>query len=675
MDQIPVAQRISDLRALLNHHNHLYYDLDAPEISDFQYDALLRELEMLETAHPELASAESPTARVGGSPASSFEKVQHIVPMQSLQDFFSEFEVERFLTTTERGLEVEPEYVVETKIDGLSVALEYRDGAFFRGLTRGDGLQGEDITENLRTLSRIPKQLQEPVSYLAVRGEVYMPFDSFERLNQIQEEAGEKPFANPRNAAAGSLRQLDPSITAARNLSLFVFNIQQIRGKSFQTHLAALSWLEAQGFPVVERYGPLHSATEVLTAIRTIAECRGSLQYGIDGAVIKVNDLQQRAVLGETTKVPRWAGAYKYPPERVRTLVEDITVQVGRTGVLTPLAILQPVLVDGSVVSRATLHNEDYIQEKDVRIGDTVFIEKAGDIIPAVVSVDHSARPATARPYQMPQVCPSCGSPVTREEGEAAVRCTAPDCPAQLFRHLVHFASRDAMDITGLGEANLQLLLERGLIAGIADLYHLREKREALLELPGFGAKSVDNLLAAIEQSKTNPPERLIFALGIRHIGLAASRTLAAHFKDLQALMQASVEELAALPDFGMKTASSVASFFALPDTVELMQNLFEAGVRPSAVEEAVPNNGEQPLAGKIVVLTGTLPGLKRSEAAELIRAAGGTVTGSVSRRTDYVLYGENAGSKLEKARTLGITLLTEADLTELLKPTPEIKQ
>lgn len=667
MDIEQAKQRVEELQAEIRKHNDLYYNQDAPIISDYTYDQLLRELEELELSFPELQTADSPSIQVGGTAASSFSKVRHEVQMQSLQDYFSREELLGFVATTRENLHSAPEFMVEAKIDGLSVSLEYVDGKFVRGSTRGDSWEGEDITQNLLTIQQLPTELPDSVEYLEVRGEVYMSYAAFETLNQLQEERGGRLFANPRNAAAGSLRQLDPSITAERNLTLLVFNIQQIRGKNLDNHLSALEWLSTQGFPVVPHFGPFQSAEDIWQAVEHIGNNRESLEFGIDGAVVKVNSFAQREELGQTSKVPRWAGAYKYPPEQSKTKILDIAIQVGRTGILAPLAILEPVFVDGSTISRATLHNEDYIQKLDVRIGDVAVVEKAGDIIPAVVSVDKSLRDASSTPFRMPANCPSCGSPVSRAEGEAAIRCTAPDCPAQLMRHLEHFVSRDAMNIFGLGPANLRTFMDVGLITGISDIYRLKNHREQLIQLPGFKERSIDNILSAIEDSKNNALERLIYALGIPLIGSSTARVLAASFADLDELAEATAEQLTNLPDIGLITAQGVVDFFALEDTQNLLNELKELGLnfRGNLAEEPLKKDG--PLSGKTVVITGTLPGLKRSDAEQLILAAGGKTAGSVSKKTDYLLYGEKAGSKLEKAQSLGISLLTEEELLQLL--------
>lgn len=670
--------RIEKLRTLIHDYNRRYYDEDNPLVSDAEYDQLLRELEALEAAYPLFQDASSPTQVVGGTVRSDFSKVTHAVPMQSLQDYFSQTEVVSFLNRVRELLQdedkstVNPSFVVEQKIDGVSVSLEYRNGIYFQGLTRGDGLEGEDITENLRTLKDIPNQLQEAIPRLIVRGEVYMPFASFERLNERQSREGLRLFANPRNAASGSLRQLDPTVTASRYLSLFIFNIQLIEGKQFTSHLEGLEWLATQGFPTIPLVRTYTGDADIWQAILDIENERNQLPYGIDGAVIKVDSLFDRELLGQTSKVPRWAGAFKYAAERQQTRVEDIVIQVGRTGVLTPLAILTPVLIDGSTVSRATLHNEDYIAAKDIRVGDLVWVEKAGDIIPSIISVDETERPEGSKPYKMPSHCPSCGSEVTRESGEAAVRCTSPDCPAQLFRHLVHFTSRDAMNIIGFGESKVQLFLDEKLISGIADIYQLHEKREQLLNLPLFGEKSVNNLLAAIEDSKGNSLERLIHALGIRHIGINGARVLAEHYPDLKSVMQASPSELAEIADFGDITAKSIHQFFQLDHVKKLIEDLAALGLNMQSSIYKTDGGSEElrelPLTGKTLVITGTLPSLKRKEAQDMAREAGAKVVNSVSQKTDFVLYGEKAGRKLDDAKELGIELLTEEDFLKLIQ-------
>ncbi len=665
-------QRYEALRKEIQEHNVLYYENDAPIISDFEYDLLLREFEDLELRHPEWSSADSPTQVVGGKIRREMKKVTHSVAMQSLQDYFSEAELATFLARVWQNLSTsgkpdfinEPMFCVEEKIDGLSVSLEYVDGQFYRASTRGDGHIGEDITENMRGFKDLPLSLSESLPLLVLRAEVYMPEESFVRLNAEQEALGEKLFANPRNAAAGSLRQLDPSITAARGLSFFVFNVQTVTGMHFQTHLESLSFLEEQGFPVIKHY-PCQALDEsVHAAVADIAARRTGLPYGIDGAVIKVNSLAAREFLGENIKTPRWAAAYKYPPEMKATKLNAIEIQVGRTGKLTPLAILEPVVVAGSTIAKATLHNEDYIKDKDIRIGDTVFIQKAGDVIPAVVAVDLSKRNPESAIYHMPSFCPVCNSPVERVEGEAATYCTGANCPAQNLRHLEHFVSRDNMNIDGLGEKTIAQFSALGWLNSIADIYRLREKRLEILEVPGFKETSVDKLLNAIETSKKMRLAKLLSALGILHIGNAASRSLAQYFKNLDALAAADLETLKQVPDIGDISAQSIINYFSLDQNQALLAELKALGVDP---QETAPVLGPQRLAGMTFVITGKLPSLSREEAADLIRLAGGQVSGSVSKKTTYLLLGEDAGSKAQKALDLKIPSLSEAELLEMI--------
>lgn len=659
MTEFETAQkRAEELRGLLNYHSRLYYEQDAPEIEDYEYDRLLRELEGLEAAYPMLATVDSPTQRIGGRAGEQFAPVTHTVVMESLQDGFSEEEVRDF---DRRVRETAPDaqYVVEPKIDGLSVSLEYENGLFVRGSTRGDGQVGEDITQNLRTIHTIPLRIREPLPFLEVRGEVYMPRESFLKLTEQQELREEKPFKNPRNAAAGSLRQKDPRVTASRGLSIFVFNIQQIEGKELSSHQESLDYLKSLGFTTIPFYSRYDTVETALGEIRRIGEIRGTLPFDIDGAVVKVDRFTQREALGRTSKFPKWALAYKYPPEEKQTKLLDIEINVGRTGVLTPTAVLEPVLLAGSTVSRATLHNEDMIREKDIRLGDTVIVRKAGDIIPEVLSVV-SHRPGS-RPYEMPKTCPSCGAPVHREEGEAALRCNNAECPAQLMRVLIHFCSRDAMDIEGLGPAVVELLVGQGLVRTPADLYRLRVEEVEPLER--MGRKSAENLVAAIVRSKQNDVARLIFALGIRHIGQKAAKLLALRFGTMEALAAASMEEMESIDGFGAVMAESAASFFALPQTTDLLEQLRACGVNMRSLERP---QGDL-LAGKTFVLTGTLPTLTRAQASSLIEKNGGKVASSVSKKTSFVLAGEEAGSKLTKANSLGIPVLTEAQLLKML--------
>ncbi len=657
-----IKEEIEKLREELSRHNYNYYVLDNPTISDFEYDAMMQRLIKLEGENPEFKDPNSPSVRVGGAVLSKFEQVEHTVRMNSLGDVFSKEELFEFDERVKSSLEGrEYEYVVEMKIDGLSVSLEYENGSFVCGSTRGDGTVGENITDNLKTVRSIPLKIENAPEYLEVRGEVFMPKASFEKLNEEREEKGESLFANPRNAAAGSLRQLDSSVTAKRNLDIFVFNLQQIRGMELKTHRETLDYLEKLGFKVSPKRSIAKTIEEAYEAVLKIGESRGALPFDIDGAVIKVNSLSERELLGETTKVPRWAIAYKFPAETKETIVEDIVVQVGRTGVVTPNAVFTPVRVAGSTVSRATLHNADYIKEKDIRIGDTVRIRKAGDIIPEVVEVVKEKRLKGAVPYEMPLNCPACGEPLIREEGEAAVRCISSECPAQLSRRIIHFASRDAMDIEGLGTEIVEQLIDSRLIADAADLYCL--EFEQLVKLERFAEKSAQNLIDAIERSKENNLDRLIFGLGIRHIGAKAAKLLAARFKSMNEIMAASAEEIAEIDDFGMIMAESVEKYFDEAVNTELIKRLESCGVNMRYESDTVSDS----LAGKVFVLTGTLTTLKRAEAQKLIESRGGKVSGSVSKKTDFVVAGEDAGSKLNKAQEIGIAIITEQELLDML--------
>ncbi len=653
---------ILELRKTIEEHNHNYYVMDNPTISDYEYDRLMQKLIKLEEEYPEFADENSPTKRVGGVALKEFEQVMHEVQMQSLGDVFSEEELMEFDSRVQSGLDGEKtEYVVEMKIDGLSVSLEYENGRFMRGSTRGDGMIGENITENLKTIKSIPLSIKDAPEFLEVRGEVYMPKASFEKLNDERNASGEALFANPRNAAAGSLRQLDSKITAKRNLDVFIFNIQQIRGMEFSTHTEGLEWLSKCGFKV----SPLRTAFDTMEKayeeICRIGERRGELLFDIDGAVVKVNSLTQRELLGSTSKVPKWAIAYKFPAEQKETTVEDIIFQVGRTGVITPNAVLTPVKVAGSTVSRATLHNEDFIREKGLKIGDRVLIQKAGDIIPEVVSVLKEKRTGSEIDFEMPKKCPACGEPLFREEGEAATRCTSTNCPAQRVRSIIHFASRGAMDIEGLGDAVVEQLVDAGLINNTADLFYL--KYEDLVKLERFADKSAQNLIDAISKAKENPLHKLICGLGIRLIGARGAKSLAQHFGNIDGVMNASVEELSQIDDIGDKMAESVVRYFAEPETIELIERMKAAGV--NMIAEIRAEGGI--FAGKTFVLTGTLPTLKRSEAQKIIEDNGGKVSGSVSKKTDYVVAGEEAGSKLDKALSLGVSVISEEDLLKMI--------
>ena len=648
------------LRGQLIQAGYEYYVLDAPVMSDYEYDHNLRRLEELEALHPECVTPDSPTQRVGGKALDSFEQVEHAVPLESLQDVFDFEELSAFDQRV-RGVVSQVDYVVEPKVDGLSVALEYQDGLFVCGATRGDGRVGEDVTENLRTIKSIPMRIPNAPAHLVVRGEVFMPKRVFHQLNEDREKRGEALFANPRNAAAGSMRQLDSKIAASRKLDILVFNVQLAEGVTFQTHEDTLSFLKEKGFKVIPHY-TCNAIAQVTERITEIGEARENYQFDIDGAVIKVNDLAQRARLGSTAKFPRWAAAYKYPPEVKPSKLTDIVVQVGRTGVLTPKAILEPVRLAGTTVTNATLHNQDFITEKDIRIGDTVLVRKAGEIIPEVLSVVMEKRPADAEPYHLPEFCPVCGAPVQRDEDGAHVRCTGAECPAQLLRNLSHFASRDAMDIEGLGIAVVENLVQADLIRSPGDLYFLQV--DDIANLDRMGEKSAKNLLAAIERSKEQDLARLIYAFGIRQVGQKAGKVLAAHFKTLDALMGASFEELTSIDDIGEITARSLLDWAANPQSRHLVERLKEAGVNMTAAEQG----SDQRFAGMTFVLTGALSRFTRDEASSMIEARGGKASGSVSKKTTYVVAGEAAGSKLRKAQELGIRVLTEEEFLALMQ-------
>ena len=659
MDKQEIQKRLESLREQIRYHSRKYYTEDDPEISDFAYDQLYRQLETLEQEYPDLVTEDSPTQKIGGAVYNTFAEVVHQVPLESLHDSFSQEELRDFDRRVREA--VGPvTYVVEPKFDGLSVALEYRDGLFVRGSTRGDGLVGEDVTENIRTIRSVPKVLGEPIPFLEVRGEVYMSDRSFERLCARQELLEEKPFKNPRNAAAGSLRQKDPKVTAQRELSLFVFNVQQVEGKELSRHDQSLAWLQQLGFPVAPLYHTSGDIEEVLRFIQEIGDKRGEFDFPIDGAVVKVNDFFQREELGSTAKFPRWAEAFKYPPEEKETTLLDIEVNVGRTGVLTPTGRFAPVTLAGTTVSRATLHNQDFITEKDIRVGSRVVLRKAGEIIPEVVAV--LERPEGSTPYFLPETCPSCGERVTRVEGEAATRCTNPQCPAQLLRNLIHFASRDAMDIEGLGPAILEQLLQVGLVHSPADLYTLEPDK--LENLERFGRKSAENLLAAVEHSKGNDLYRLVYALGIPHIGVKAAQVLCKAFPSLEEILQATEEEIAQIEGFGGIMAKEVCAFFQKDSARELVSRLKDLGVNMVAQQ---PQAQSTSIQGSTFVLTGTLPTMSRKEATQLIESHGGKVTSSVSKKTSYVLAGDEAGSKLEKARQLEIPVLTEEELLHMV--------
>ena len=654
-----IATRAAQLRAELNEHNYNYYVLDAPTISDFVYDRLLRELEDLEAAHPELIAPDSPTQRVGGEALDSFQEVVHRVPLKSLQDVFSPEELLDFDRRVRESAR-RPEYLLEPKVDGLSVALEYEDGVFVRGATRGRGEVGEDVTENVRTIKSIPLKLKDAPHTLIVRGEVYMPRKTFERLNDERELRGETLFANPRNAAAGGIRQLDPKVAAARGLDMVVFNVQYTDRAPFETDSEELDWLRSLRFKVID-YQRFQGMEEVQSAIFRLGDEREKYPFDIDGAVVKVNSLAQREMLGETAKFPKWAAAYKYPPEQKESVVEDIVVQVGRTGVLTPKAVLSPVRLAGTTVTNATLHNQDFITEKDIRIGDTVVVQKAGEIIPEIVSVVKEKRPDNTAPYLLPPVCPVCGAAVVRDEEGAHIRCTGAECPAQLLRNLTHFASRDAMDIEGLGPAVVEALVNAEMVKTPADLYSLDRAKVAKLER--MGKKSADNLLAAIERSKQNDLSKLLFAFGIRQVGQKAGKILAARFGSLDGLAQATEEELTAVDDVGAVTARYLTEWFAAPQSQHLIAALKAAGVNMDSLSAPVGDK----LAGLTFVLTGELSSCSRKEAGEKLEALGAKVSGSVSKKTGCVVAGEAAGSKLRKAQELGVPVLNEEQFLALV--------
>ena len=656
-------KRINELTELLNYHNHKYYVEDSPEISDFEFDVLLVELEKLEEEYPQYKKPNSPTSRVGGEAVSEFPEVVHNIAMQSLQKAFSKEEILDFDRRV-REVVPNPEYVVEHKIDGLSVSLEYVNGEFTRGSTRGDGITGEAVTENLKTIRTIPLKLKDDIPFLEVRGEVFLSRDNFNKINDMLEATEQPLFANPRNAAAGSLRQLDPKIAAKRGLDIFVFNIQQIEGREVNSHIEGLRFLKEQGFKTILNDDVFKTVDECFDQIIKIGEERGNLYFDIDGAVIKVNDFEARRELGVTAKFPRWAIAYKYPAEQQTTVIRDIKIQVGRTGVLTPLAILDTVRIAGSNVSRATLHNLDYIREKDIRIGDTVIIEKAGDIIPAVVEVLKENRSGNEIEFQMPSHCLECGAEVVREEGEAAYRCTGVNCPAQRFRNIIHFVSRNAMDIDGLGPSIIEQMLDRDLIETAADLYYVAA--EDIADMDKMGEKSAQNLINSLEKSKTNPLYRLINAFGIRHIGEKAAKSLSKTYKTLDNLRNASVEDLTQIDDIGEKMAISVVKFFQEPQNIKFIEKLENAGL--NCIDDSQNQLIENRFDGKIFVLTGTLSKYKRSDASKIIESYGGKTSSSVSKKTDYVLAGEEAGSKLDKARQLGVAVITEDEFEEMIK-------
>ncbi len=654
-------EEIRQLRDILNENGYRYYVLDAPTMSDREYDLLNRRLEELEAAHPEEITPDSPTQRIGGKLLEGFSTYTHEVPLESLQDVFNAGEVAEFCQRMDEALGAPAEYSIEPKVDGLSVALEYRDGVFVRGATRGDGLTGEDVTENLKTIRSIPMTLPEKLPRLIVRGEVYMARSVFEEINALRELQGKPLMANPRNAAAGSLRQLDPKICAERRLDIQVFNLQLAEGREFSTHAGTLDYLVSQRFKVIP-HATLSSVSACQAEISRINDERLRYPFDIDGAVIKINTLSDRSALGSTAKFPKWAVAYKYPPEKKPSKVLDIVIQVGRTGVLTPKAVLEPVRLAGTTVTSATLHNQDYITEKDIRIGDTVIVQKAGEIIPEIVEVDASRRPEGTETYFLPEICPVCGAPVRRDPDGAALRCTGAECPAQLLRNITHFASRDAMDIEGLGPAVVQQLVDSGLVRNAADLYALHAADVAKLDR--MGAKSAENLIHALEKSKGNDLSRLIYGLGIRQVGEKAAKVLAAHFKTFDALEAASLEELTEINDVGEITAQCIKDYLAEPQSQDLICRLREAGVNMESTQQLV----DERFAGMTFVLTGTLTRFDRKAAQSMIEERGGKAAGSVSKRTTYVVAGEAAGSKLKKAQDLEIPVLTEEEFAKMLE-------
>ena len=658
MEKNAAKQRIAALTAELRYHSKRYYEEDNPEIDDFTYDALMNELLALEGEYPDLVEPDSPSQRIGGDVSSLFAPVEHAVVMESLQDAFSEEELYAFDRRVREAAGEEVVYSVEPKIDGLSVSLEYTNGTFTRGSTRGNGTVGEDVTANLRTIASIPLRLEGAPDFLEVRGEVYMPHDSFLKLVEAQENAAKPVPKNPRNAAAGSLRQKDPRITAQRGLDIFIFNVQQIVGKTLSSHVESLDYLRSLGIRTLPFYTACASAAGAVEEIRRIGTLRGSLPFDIDGAVVKVDRFAQREMLGSTAKYPKWAIAFKYPPEEKETILRSIEIGVGRTGALTPTAVFDPITLAGTTVSRAVLHNEDFITQKGICVGDRILVRKAGDIIPEVVSV--LAHEKDSRSFVMPAVCPSCGAAVIREEGEAVLRCTNAACPAQLLRHLIHFVSRDAMDVEGLGPAVLAQLTERGLVHTPADLYRL--DRETLAGLERMGEKSADNILNALKKSKQNDLYRLVYALGIRHVGLKTAKLIASSFPTMEEILNAPAEALEAIDGLGGVIAASAAEFFALPQTGELIASLAEAGVRMTS--DLQPAGGV--FEGMTFVLTGTLPTLTRSEATEMIEKLGGRVSGSVSKKTSYLLAGDAAGSKLDRAQTLGVPVLDETEFRRM---------
>jgi DNA ligase (NAD+) len=658
-----IRQRVEALRNEIKKHDHHYYVLDDPLITDQEYDSLIRELERLEGEFPELITLDSPTQRVGGASLEQFSTVKHSTPLFSLSNAFEDGELRDFDRRVRQLSAVEVDYVVEPKIDGLSVVLTYENGDFVLGATRGDGIKGEDITENLRAVRLLPMRLSRELPRLVVRGEAFMPKKAFERLNEQRDLKGEPPFANPRNAAAGSLRQLDPRVTASRTLGVFCYQVLECEGDEIRTQQDALQLLKELGFSVQEESKHCPSIEEVILYCREWIEKRHTLNYEIDGIVVKVNSLHLHDILGRTAKSPRWAIAFKFPAEQVVTRVKEILIRVGRTGVLTPTAILEPVQVAGVTVSRATLHNEDMIRQKDVRVGDYVVIQRAGDVIPEVVRVLQERRTGEEDVFQMPEHCPVCGSQVLRQEGEVAARCTGIACPAQLKELVIHFVSREAMDVEGMGPALVEQLVDRELIKDPADIYFL--SKDDLISLERMGEKSAHNILGALDRSKQRGLAPLLFALGIRHVGIRAAEILAERFGSLTALAQADEDELTSIPEIGPKIAESVAAFFQQEQTGHVLAKLKTAGVKME--QETIVKNDELVFAGKVFVLTGTLPHLTRKEAEELIKKHGGKISSGVSKKTDYVLAGSDPGQKYDKAKQLGVPIISEEELEQML--------
>ncbi len=660
MERNTAEKRIQELRDLVRYHSRLYYDLDSPELDDYEYDLLYHELLDLESAYPEFITPDSPTQKVGGVASFKFDPVSHSVQMGSLQDVFNFEELYDFDTRVRSVIE-NPEYVVEPKIDGLSVSLEYRNGIFVRGSTRGDGFVGEDVTHNLMTVKSIPKKIDcQDISYLELRGEVYISKETFKKLLDAQELSGEKPFKNPRNAAAGSLRQKDPKISAKRGLDIFIFNIQQCEGREFFSHSETLDFIKSLGFPVSVSYNRYDNIHDAIENIKYIGENREKYTFDIDGAVIKVNSLSDRELLGSTSKYPKWAVAFKYPPEEKETTLLNIEIQVGRTGALTPTAVFEPIQLAGTSVSRAVLHNQDFIDSKDINVGDKIIVRKAGEIIPEVVAL--SAKGPNSGTFKLPEFCPACGTKAVREEDEAVLRCPNPDCPAQLLRNLIHFSSRDAMDIDGMGPAVLSVLVDKGAIKSAPDIYCL--KPEDISSEERMGKKSAANLISAIEKSKNAGLARFIYALGIRNIGKKTAEILSQQFENIDAIMAASIEDISSIEGFGEIMARSLVDYFSLSQSKKLVERFKELGINMTAEKKTATDLFE----GLTFVLTGTLPNMTRNEASDIITANGGKVSSSVSKKTSYVLAGDEAGSKLSKAQNLGVKIIGEAEFLSMLK-------